>query len=147
MQFGLRHLFLTAFLTAFAFSVRGLAIAIENDAATGVGVLVAAFLASFGFTILGTTLWKAWLLGVATTTTMCIADVIERAYQTPAMEYLWRHPIQAQYAADPQLGMIVTCVFTFFGTIVSGVGVGTGVLAQNFTRKSPNNSYMSLRVK
>jgi len=139
MKFGLSHLFLVVFLIAFALGVRGFAIAIENDAATGIGVLVAAFLASFGFTILGTRRWKAWLLGVATTMTMCVADVIERAHHSPAMEYLWRHPIQAQYAADPELGMIVSLIFTFFATIVCGFGVGAGVLARNFTRKSPNN--------
>jgi hypothetical protein len=140
MKFGVRHLLLVVFLVAFALGTRGLAIAIENDAATGIGVLVAAFLASFWFTILGTKLWKAWLIGVATTMTMCVADGIERAYHSPAMEYLWRHPIQAQYAADAELGMIVTLIFTFFATIVAGVGVGTGKLVRNFLRKSPDKT-------
>lgn len=140
MKFRLSHLFLVAFLIAFALGIRGFAIAIENDAASGIGVLVAAFLASSGFTILGTKLWKAWFIGVATTTTMCVADVVERACHSPAMEYLWRDPIQAQYAADPELGMIVSLIFTFFATIVSGAGVATGVLARHFTRKSPNNN-------
>ena len=55
------------------------------------------------------------------------------------MKHLWRHPIQAQYAADAELGMIVTFIFTFFATIIAAVGVGTGKLARNFYRKSPNN--------
>jgi hypothetical protein len=88
MKSGLGHLFLVAFLIAFALGLRGFAIAIENDAVTGIGVLVAAFLGSFGFTILRTKLWKAWLIGVATTMTICVADWIERVYQSPAIRFL-----------------------------------------------------------
>ena len=133
MKFGLKHLFFIAFLFAFALGVRALAITIENDAATGIGVLVAAFIASFGFTALGTKPSTAWLVGVATTFTMCVVDTIERVYQSPAMEYLWRHHIQGQYATDPQIGMIVTLVHTFLSTIVSCFGIGAGVLVRRLT--------------
>lgn len=136
MQIGLKHLFLVAFLIAFAFGVRAFSIAIENDAATGIGVLIAAFLASSGFTVLATNRWVAWLLGVSTTTTMCVVDMIERINHSPALDYLWREPIQAQYAADPELGIIVTIVHTFFATIISGFGVGTGILFQRLILKS-----------
>jgi hypothetical protein len=105
----------------------------------GLACLLLHFLHHSGSRFWGPKLWKAWLIGVATTMTMCIADGIERAYHSPAMEYLWRHPIQAQYAADAELGMIVTFIFTFFATIIAAVGVGTGKLARNFYRKSPNN--------
>lgn len=139
MRFSLKHLFFVAFLIAFALGVRALAIAIENDAVTGGGVLAAAFLASFGFTIFGTEIWKSWSIGVATTTTMCVADVLERVYHSPAMKYLWKHPIHAQYAADLELGMIATIALTCVATIVGGIGVGMGVVARNITRKSPSN--------
>lgn len=124
MKFGIKYLLLAVFLFAFALGVRALAIAIENYAVTAIGVLVAALLASSGFTMLRTKLGTAWLMGVMTTYMMCVFDTIERGY-------IWRN---TQYVADPELGMIVTVLFTSFATVVSGLGIKVGVLFRNTTK-------------
>lgn len=60
MKFRVSHLIFVTFLVAFALGLRSFAIAIENDAATGMGVLVGELIESFGFTILRAELWTAW---------------------------------------------------------------------------------------
>ena len=133
MKFSIKHLLFVVFLFAFALGVRSFAIAIENDIATGIGVLVAAFIASCGLTAFGTRLSVAWLIGALTTLTMCVVDTIERAYQSPAMEYLWRDPYQVYFATNIEFGIIITVVFTFLATIISGLGVQAGILLNTRT--------------
>ena len=139
MKFSVKHILFAVFIVAFALGVRALAVAIENDGATGIGVLAGAFIGSFGFTLLGANRWVAWAIGVATTFTMCVIDIIERAYRSPEMEYLWRDPTQAQYSTDSEIGMIVTVVFTFLGTIIGGIGVACGIMCLKFMPRMADN--------
>lgn len=134
MKFNLKHILFAVFLVSFALGIRALAIAIEYDAVNRIGALATCLTTAVGFTILDTNRWLAWFAGCGATFTMCTIDTIERANMNPEMEYLWRHPIQAQYSTDPELGMIVTVVLTLTAMVVSGIGVGVGTLYNGFIR-------------
>lgn len=128
MKVGLKHILFAMFIVSFALGVRTVAITFENDGITGIGALAAPFVIAMGITILKTNRWLAWLAGSGVTFAMCTMDTIERANMNPQMEYLWSDPMQGQHATDPEIGMIVTLVFTLFATIISAIGVGAGTL-------------------